>query len=55
MKIALLIFALAFGTAMIVRLIEMSINFDWIDILWFFIFMIATMICGKAASESTDV
>jgi hypothetical protein len=55
LKLATLIFALAFGTAMIVRIIEMSITFDWIDILWAFIFLIATLICGAASAASDDV
>lgn len=54
MKTILEVFCLAFLVTMLVRLIEMSIQFDWVDILWVFIFLIGALITGKASKEATN-
>lgn len=50
MKILLLVVTLAFVVSMFVRIVEMSIQFDWIDILWTFIFLVCALISGAAYS-----
>jgi hypothetical protein len=46
MKTVFFVFTLAFLVAMFVRIVEMSIAFDWIDILWAFVFMLGASICA---------
>jgi hypothetical protein len=53
LKTILEVFCLAFLVTMLVRIIEMSIQFDWVDILWAFLFLIGALICG-AGSKATD-
>jgi hypothetical protein len=55
MKTILEVFCLAFLVTMLVRLIEMSIQFDWIDILWTFVFLIGAFITGAASRVATNV
>lgn len=56
MKILMLVVTLAFVTAMFVRIVEMSIQFDGVDILWAAIFLTATIIsaAGYSAAEWND-
>jgi hypothetical protein len=54
MKILALVLTLVFSVIMTVRLIEMSIQFDWIDILWTVIFLVCALICGGIHAVAED-
>ncbi len=54
MKYILEIFCLAFLVVMLVRLIEMSIQFDWVDIIWVVIFLIGALISGAASKVANN-
>lgn len=56
MKILMLVVTLAFVTTFFVRLVEMSIQFDGVDLLWGAIFLIGAIIsaAGYSANDWSD-
>lgn len=54
MKLVWLILTLMFSMLFVVRVIEMSIEFDGIDVLWAFIFVILGAICGAGYGVAKD-
>jgi hypothetical protein len=54
MKTVFFVFTLAFLVAMFVRIVEMSIQFDWVDILWAFVFMMGAAICATGFARHEE-
>lgn len=54
MKTMFFVFTLAFFVAMFVRIVEMSLEFDWVDILWAGVFLIGSIFCGALFSLNKD-
>ncbi|QFG10221.1 hypothetical protein PBI_EGAD_79 [Arthrobacter phage Egad] len=51
MKLLMFILTGAFSIAMFIRIIEMSVAFDWVDVGWTFIFLFCTLITGGVFSS----
>lgn len=49
MKHILKVIAVFFLSLMIIRIIEMSVFFDWIDTLWTGIFLVMSLLFGAAS------
>jgi hypothetical protein len=54
MKTVFFVFTLAFLVAMFVRIVEMSIQFDWVDVLWALVFMMGAAICATGFARHEE-
>lgn len=49
MKYVLYLVGFIFAMAFVIRFLEMSMAFDWTDVIWTFLFFLAALICAGFA------
>lgn len=54
MKLLTLLLTFTFSVLFMVRIIEMSIQFDWIDVLWAVLFLVGAIVTGVINAMQRD-
>lgn len=54
MKLLTLLLTFTFSVLFMIRVIEMSIQFDWIDVLWAVLFLLGAIITGVINAMQRD-